>query len=106
MKAPFIWVMESKMRAALASWVRRSISLRRSSPTPILRIPARVLRPTTPAPIRPILTSLPRASVGILAPPLRPKGRLSFHRVEDEAKGLVEQDEGVLLLPGLVVHPE
>src|SRR5262245_13810666 len=106
MKAPFIWVMESKMRTAFASWVDRSISRRRSSEAPILRIPASVLRPTTPAPIRPMRTSLPRASVGILFPPLRTKRRLAFHRVEDEPEGLVQQDEGVLLLPGLVVHPE
>src|SRR5258706_12713663 len=106
MKAPFIWVMESKMRTALDSWVVRSISRRRSSEAPIFRIPASVLRPTTPAPIRPIRTSLPRASVGILLPPVLPKRRLSFHRVEDEAERLVEEDVRVLLLAGMAVHPE
>src|ERR1043165_5657877 len=106
MKAPFIWVMESKMRMAFDSWVLRSISRRRSSEAPILRMPASVLRPTTPAPMSPMRTRRPRASGGILLPPLRAKGRLPFHRVEDEAQGLVEQDEGVLLLARLVVHPE
>src|SRR5438105_2085965 len=106
MNAPFIWLMESKMRVALDSWVERSISRRRSSDAPIFRIPASVLRPTTPAPISPMRTSLPRASVGILFPPLRPKRRLSFHGVEDEPERFVEQDERVLLLAGRVVHPE
>src|SRR6185503_17406313 len=106
MNAPFICDMESKMRIAFDSWVVRSISRRRSSDAPILRIPASVLRPTTPAPMRPMRTSRPGAPVGILFPPLRAKRRLPFHRIEDEPERLVEQDVRVLLLARLVVHPE